>query len=170
MILNLASDIPFIYKDNDFIFFERKELESNLPKFFKESWNLDEIYVIVWPWNFSSTRIWVEVINILIFLWYFNKVYFLDKLDLFTQLWYENIYLFSGNKNKPIFLKEDKNYDIIKIFDLENFKFEETFYLDYWKEKILYKDLFKNIKGITWNKLDKWELLVPYYIFQPIVG
>jgi len=169
MILNLASDIPFIYKDNDFIFFERKKLESNLPKFFKDCIDLNEIYVVIWPWNFSSTRIWVEVVNILIFLWYFNEVYFLDKLDLFSKLWFKDVYLFSGNKNKLIFLKENKKYDIIKTANLADFPFEETFDLDYWKKKILYKDLFKNIKKISWNKLDKWELLVPYYIFQPIV-
>ena len=169
MLLNLSSDVPFIYNNGNFIFFERKKLETELPNFFYENKKtLKDIYVLTWPWYFSSTRVWVEVINILKVLNIFDNIYFLNKLDFFKQLWYDDIYLFSGNKNKFIEFKLDW-YNIVSKKDLDkNKKMEEIFELD-WQSKIEYKKILNNYKNIQWNILWKDSLLKPYYIFAPIV-
>jgi len=84
MLLNLASIKPFIYDDSEFIFFDRKNLEQQLPEFFANKLP-EEIYVITGPGYFSSTRIGVEVVNILSFLKKVRKIYFMDKISLFKQ-------------------------------------------------------------------------------------
>jgi hypothetical protein len=84
MLLNLASIKPFIYDDAKFIFFDRKNLEQQLPEFFANKLP-EEIYVITGPGYFSSTRIGVEVVNILSFLKKVRKIYFMDKISLFKQ-------------------------------------------------------------------------------------
>jgi hypothetical protein len=46
MLLNLSSDKPFVYKNGEFTFFSRKELESQLPLFFKNEKNLEDIFIL----------------------------------------------------------------------------------------------------------------------------
>jgi len=168
MIVNLASDIPFIFKDWKISFFDRQKLQIELPNYLYEIKNFKNIYVITWPWNFSTSRIWIEVLNILLYFWKIDFIYYLDKLDFFNQLWYSYIYLFSWNKNKLIKLKENKTYDIVFIDNIEDFYCEETFE-DRNKislKTIKYKDIFKDYKKLNWNK--ETNILKPYYIFEPI--
>lgn len=172
MLLNLASDKPFVYKDWEFIFFSRKELESQLPNFFYENRNnLKNLYVINWPWYFSSTRVWTEVVNILLALKVFDKVYYLNKLEFFNQIAKDKIYLFSGNKNKFILLKQTGDYEIVlkKNLDL-NIKFEELFELKIEQANFVrYNDILKNYDKLDWKIATESSLLKPFYIFQPIV-
>lgn len=170
MLINLASDVPFSYKNWYFHFFNRKNLEKELPTYLYELWNLDDIYVIIWPWNFSTARIGTEILNILLFLKKIKTIYYLDKLNFFNQLWYENIYLFSWNKNKFIKIKKKWEYTIVLRNDIENLQCEEVF-----EEKnnlnlrtIKYKNILKNYKNLNWNK--EQNILKTYYIFEPIVG
>ena len=172
MLLNLASDKPFIFSCWDFVFFDRKNLENQLPEFFKNK-NINEIYVITWPGYFSSTRIWVEVVNILKFLWILNKVFFLSKIDLFTQFLkirnLDKIYIFSGNKNKFIELsKEWKFSEILKKNINLDLYVEELFEISLKNKFVLYKDILKDYKkNFSWNIANKY--LVPFYIFEPLV-
>jgi len=172
MLLNLASDKPFIYNNWEFIFFERKELENQLPSFFYENKeNIKTLYIITWPGYFSSTRVGVEVINILFTLNVVENLYFLNKLEFFYQNGFDDIYLFSGNKNKFILLKKWWNYDIVFKKDLDLSKyFEELLELKLENIKtISYKKLLKNYEKINWNNLEKNHLLKPFYIFEPII-
>lgn len=172
MFLNLWADKTFIYHDWEFTFFEKKQLDIELPKFFKKNRNINKLFVIIWPGNFSSSRIWVEVVNILVYLWVLKNVFYLNKLDFFNQLWYNDIYLFSGNKNKFIYLKEENNYDIVPKQDMDQkYLLEELFELNLDSfEMIRYKNILKDIEKLERNKLKEKELLVPYYIFEPIVS
>jgi len=168
MLLNLSSDVPFIYRDWEIRFFERRSLEEQLPKYFYENKDLlANIYVISWPWYFSSTRVGVEVINILKVLWIVKNIYFLNKLDFFKELWFKDIYLFSGNKNKFI----DLEWNVILKKNLNNQKqIEELFELKLENfEMIKYKEILKNYKNLKWDKIKKQGLLKPFYIFEPIV-
>ena len=170
MLLNLASDKPFVY-DTDFIFFDRKNLEEQLPKFFhKNKDKIKNLYVLTGPGYFSSTRIWIEVVNILLALWVIDKVYYLNKLEFFSNLWFSNIYLFSWNKNKFILLKENGLYQIVEKTKLDPTKtFEQLFDLNL--EKVIhYDNILKKYKQLSWKKADKSNLLKPFYIFEPIVG
>jgi len=171
MFLNLWSDKTFIFYNWEFTFFERKQLDIQLPKFFKDN-NIDKLFVIIWPGNFSSSRIGVEVINILMYLWVLKNVFYLNKLEFFQQLWFNNIYLFSGNKNKFIYLKTDNNYDIVSKQDMnKKYLLEELFELNLEEfETIKYKNILDNVEKLEWNKLKKQELLTPYYIFEPAVS
>ena len=169
MLINLSSDIPFVYDNVKFHFFDRKNLENQLPKYLYEIENLKDLHVITWPWNFSTTRIGTEVINILLFLWKIDKVYYLNKLEFFNFLWYDNIYLFSGNKNKFIKLLKNQKYEIINRKDTKTLYCEEVF-----EEKnkldlkyIRYEDILKNYKKLDWH--EEFKLLKAYYIFEPIV-
>lgn len=170
MLINLSSDIPFSYNNWNFHFFDRKKLEKDLPTYLYKLWNLKDIYLITWPWNFSTARVGTEVLNILLFLWKLEKIYYLDKLDFFNQLWYENIYLFSWNKNKFIKLKNKWVYDIVSRNYIEKLNCEETFEernkLDL--QNIKYKDILKNYKTFNWN--EEKNILKACYIFEPIVG
>ena len=172
MFLNLWADKTFIYNNWDFIFFDRKQLDIQLPKFFKNNSDVDKLFVIIWPGNFSSSRIWVEVINILVYLWVLKNVFYLNKLEFFNKLWFENIYLFSGNKNKFIFLKDQKNYDIVSISDMnKKYLLEELFELNLEGfEMIKYFKILNDIEKLERNKLKEKELLTPYYIFEPAVS
>ena len=170
MLLNLASDKPFIY-DNSFIFFDRKNLEGQLPKFFYENKDkIKNLYVLTGPGYFSSTRIWIEVVNILLALQVINTAYYLNKLEFFNSLWFSDIYLFSGNKNKFIFLQENGLYEIVEKANLDYAKaFEQLF--DLKLEKVIYyEDILKKYKKLSWKKADKNHLLKPFYIFEPIVS
>jgi len=171
MFLNLWADKTFIYHNWNFTFFERKQLDTQLPKFFKKKGNIDKLFVIIWPGNFSSSRIWVEVVNILVYLWVFKNVFYLNKLEFFQQLWFNDIYLFSGNKNKFIFLK-DNNNDIVSKQDMnKKYLLEELFELNLENfELIKYESILNNIENLEWNKLKERELLIPYYIFEPAVS
>jgi len=171
MLLNLWSDVPFVYFDWIFHFFERKKLELELPRFFKEFWYLEEIFIITWPWNFSSCRIWIEVVNILIYLGVLKDVFYLNKLEFFQQLGYQNIYLFSGNKNKFIKL-EKHNYIIVSKVNMDNsIPLEELFELTIEGFDIIkYKNILKSFQKLERNKLKKQDILSPYYIFNPIVS
>jgi len=169
MILNLASDNPFVY-DWYFVFFDRKNLEKELPDFFYENKDkLSTLKVITWPGYFSSTRIWVEVVNILKFLDIIKDLYFLDKISLFQQFLkkenLDSIVLFSWNKNKFVLVKSD-DYEIIwkEILEKEVL-FEEFFEKDY-KPFIEYKKVLSY--DYNWEKEDRH--LVPFYVFEPIVG
>jgi len=172
MFLNLWSDRTFIYHNWDFTFFDRKQLDIQLPKFFKENNDIKKLFVIIWPGNFSSSRIWVEVINILVYLWVLKNVFYLNKLEFFQQLWFNNIYLFSGNKNKFIYLKTDNNYDIVSKQDMnKKYLLEELFELNLdGFEIVKYQIILNDIEKLKWNKLKKQELLTPYYIFEPAVS
>ncbi len=172
MFLNLWADKTFIYNNWDFTFFERKQLDIQLPEFFKNNSDVDKLFVIIWPGNFSSSRIWVEVVNILVYLWVLKNVFYLNKLEFFQQLWYNNIYLFSGNKNKFIFLKDQKKYDIVSTSDMnKKCLLEELFELNLEGFGIIkYKDILKDIEKLERNKLKEKELLIPYYIFEPAVS
>ena len=167
MFLNLGSDVPFIYTNDKFVFFDRKNLENQLPQFFYDNKDkLNSLYVITWPWYFSSTRVGVEVVNILKVLWIFKNIYFLDKIIFFKKLWFRKLYLFSWNKNKFLDLETD---NIISKKDLNpSYKMEELFELEA-KNMIFYKDIIKNYKDIKWNKLWENTLLKPFYIFDPII-
>lgn len=171
MLLNLSSDIPFIFKDSKFKFFERKKLESELPLFFKEE-KAREIYLINWPWNFSTTRIWVELINILFFLWKLDKAYCMNKIDLFLQSWYEYIYLFSWNKNKILELKGKSDIDFISPKDLKRKKSEEIFSKDgnLTEDIIRYADLLSDYEKLARPEYNIDNLLRPFYSFDPIVN
>ena len=170
MILNLASDKPFVY-DWDFVFFDRKSLEKDLSAFFyKNKDKLSTLKVITWPGYFSSTRIGVEVVNILKFLGVIKELYFLDKLSLFKQfLIKENLYsvvLFSGNKNKFVMVYVDNDYDIVWREILEkDVLFEEFFEKDY-KPLIEYK----KVLTYDYNRERADKYLVPFYVFEPITG
>lgn len=169
MLLNFASDVPFVYKNDNFTFFEKKNFETQLPNYLYEQDNIEELYIITWPWNFSTTRIGTEVINILLYLKKVQNVYYLNKLEFFNALWYENIYLFSWNKNKFLYLKQNKDYEIISRNDIKIWKseqiFEERNNLDI--EHINYENILKNYKKLDWNKENKQ--LDVFYIFNPIV-
>jgi len=170
MLLNIASDKPFIYENNNFIFFDRKELETQLPEFFyKNKEKISTMYVIHGPWYFSSTRVGVEVLNILKTLDVIHTLYYLDKLSFFAQCGEENIYLFSGNKNKFILWK---NNEIVLKKDLDfSLYFEELFELKIESNNFIkYENIVKNYKNLSWNKLEENKLLRPYYIFEPIVS
>ncbi len=169
MLLNFASDVPFVYNDWDLYFFDRKNFETQLPTYLYKQNSIETLYIITWPWNFSTTRIGTEVVNILLHLWNLDKVYYMDKLELFNKLWYENIYLFSWNKNKFILLKKDKNYDITSRKEIKTWICEQTF-----EERnqlnldvIKYENILKDYQKINWNKETK--LLKANYIFEPIV-
>ena len=170
MLINLSSDIPFSYDEWKFHFFDRKNLEIQLPNYLYELKNLKTLYVITWPWNFSTARIWTEVLNILLYLWKLESVYYLNKLEFFNMLGYDDIYLFSWNKNKLIKLWKNQKYEIINRKDLENLYceqiFEEKNKLDL--EYIKYEDILKDYNKLGWKKENK--LLKAYYIFAPIVG
>jgi len=168
MLLNLASDKPFVY-DGDFVFFDRKNLEEELPGYFYENKDkISTLKVITWPGYFSSTRIGVEVVNILKFLGVVKELYFLDKISLFQQfLKKENldlIVLFSGNKNKFVLVKPD-NYEIVWKEILEKEVLFEEFFEKNYKPFIEYKKLLSY--DYNWQKADKY--LVPFYVFEPIV-
>ena len=169
MLLNLASDKPFVY-DRDFVFFDRKNLEKELPDFFYENKDkVSTLKVITWPGYFSSTRIGVEVVNILKFLGIVKNLYFLDKISLFQQFLkkenLDSIVLFSWNKNKFVLVKLT-DYEIVwkKILEKEVL-FEEFFEKDY-KPFIEYKKVLSY--DYNWEKEDRY--LVPFYVFEPIVG
>lgn len=170
MLINLSSDIPFSYNNWTFHFFDRKSLEKQLPDYLYKIKDLKNLYIITWPWNFSTARVGTEVINILLYLLKLNNVYYLDKLDFFNQLWYENIYLFSWNKNKFIKLKNKWVYDIVSRNYIEKLNCEETFEerntLDL--QNIKYQDILKDYEKLNWKKERK--LLKANYIFAPIVG
>jgi len=169
MLLNLSSDVPFIYADK-FTFFERKNLEEQLPNYFFENVEkINDIYVITWPWYFSSTRVWVEVINILNTLNIVENIYFLDKISFYQKLWYNQIYLFTWNKNKfydisttKVTFRKDLDFDILleELFEIK---------LD-WFNYIKYSTFIKKYKDLEWNKLKNNDLLKPFYIFEPIVS
>ena len=169
MLINLSSDIPFSYDNEKFYFFDRKELEIEFPKYLYEVKDLKNLYIITWPGNFSTTRVWTEVLNILLYLWKLDKVYYINKLEFFNLMWYDNIYLFSWNKNKFIKLLKNKKYEIINRKNIENLYceqvFEERNKLDL--KYIKYEDILKNYKKLDWHVENK--LLEPYYIFEPIV-
>ena len=171
MLLNLAADKPFIFNKWDFVFFDRKTLEKQLPSFFSDR-VVSDIYVVNWPGYFSSTRIWVEVVNILKFLGYFKQIFFLSKLDLFKQYMkqsnIEEVYLFSGNKNKFILLKEDSYVEVFKKELKSDIVVEELFELDIPNRGILYSELLKDYKRYKWNLVND-GYLYPFYIFAPIV-
>ena len=172
MLLNLASDKPFVYFNNDFLFFDRKSLESILPSFFYKNKDIIKtIYIINWPWYFSSTRVGVEVVNILYALGIIKDIYFLDKLDFFQQNNIVDTYLFSGNKNKFIYLEKNGSYKIVWKKELNFSKnFEELFELKLDNINFVkYTDFIKNYKNLNWKKLWKQSLLKPNYIFEPIV-
>ena len=167
MILNLASDRPFVY-NWDFVFFNRKNLEEQLPDFFYENKEkISALKVITWPGYFSSTRIGVEVVNILKFLGLIKDLYFLDKIILFQHfLKKENlnsIVLFSGNKNKFILVNPD-DYEIVWKEVLEKeLLFEEFFEKDY-KPFVEYRKILSY--DYRWRKAQKY--IVPFYVFEPI--
>ena len=172
MLLNLAADKPFVFNERDFVFFDRKSLEKQLPSFFSNR-VVSDIYVVNWPGYFSSTRIWVEVVNILKFLRYFKQIFFLSKLDLFRQYMKQSnineVYLFSGNKNKFILLKENSYREIFKKDLQSDIVVEELFELELSNKKILYSELLKDYKNYKWNYLVDKSYLYPFYIFAPIV-
>jgi len=86
------------------------------------------------------------------------------------MLGYDDIYLFSWNKNKFIRLKKDSKYEIINRKDVENIYCEQILEernkldLDFVK----YEDILKDFIKLDWNKESK--LLKACYIFAPIVG
>lgn len=170
MFLNLASNIPFIYNNWVFTFFEKKSFEKELPVFL-DSNIIEELYIINWPWNFSTTRIWIEVLNIFLLLGKISKIYFLNKLEFFNLLWFYNIYLFSWNKNKFINLIENQEYKFVqknninKKLNVEEFFFNEIIFDNNF---IKYSKILKNYKNIKWNQ--EKNILKPYYIFDPIVN
>lgn len=168
---SLLSGINLDSYDVGFVFFDRRNLENQLPKFFKEV-KVNEIYVITGPWYFSSTRIWVEVVNILKFLWVIDNIYFLDKLALFRQFMQKNnlneVYLFSWNKNKFILLQKNDYKEIFKKDLDENILVEELFEINLDNPKISYKELLQNYdKNFQWDSTLNY--IYPYYIFEPIV-
>ena len=165
MLLNFASDIPFAYKDNQIIFLDRKNLENQLAVFLKNNFE-NNIFIINWPWYFSATRIWVETINILKFLKKIENIYFLNKLDFFRQNNIYDIYLFSGNKNKYIHLKEN-DFSIVLKQNLDSQKkSEQLFEQENNLQFINYETILKNYKNLNWENTN---ILKPYYVFKPIV-
>ena len=170
MLINLWSDIPYIYVNNRIIFLERKELEEQLPVFLKS--NKEELHVITWPGNFTSTRIGCQIINIYLWVNNIKKIYYLNKFEFYNQLWYSNIYLFSGNKNIYLYLDS-----MAKIT-------EKTFQnLD--KENILLEPLFDHINTERFSldnilpiqkilseylNIQRKEAvsLAPFYYFKPV--
>jgi hypothetical protein len=101
----------------------------------------------------------------------FDKVYYLNKLEFFNQIAKDKIYLFSGNKNKFILLKQTGDYEIVlkKNLDL-NIKFEELFELKIEQANFVrYNDILKNYDKLDWKIATESSLLKSFYIFQPIV-
>jgi len=169
MLLNLASDVPFILDKWHYFFFDRKNLENLLPNFFSRLKKFPpDIFVITGPGYFSSTRIWVEVINILSFLGKFKVIYWLDKISLFQQFLNQNdlevIYLFSGNKR--IFIKTlSDSYELINKCENPSEEFFSGIVSN--KDIISYNKVLENYKSYNWNKSN---YIRPFYVFQPIVG
>lgn len=171
MLLNLSSDVPFVYHDRAFVFFERKKLEIQLPEFFHKN-QISELYVLNGPWNFSSTRVGVELVNILIFLEKLDKVFFLNKMEFFSQNNFQNIYLFSGNRNKIIHLLENENVKFVNQNQIKADLSEQTFESrNFLSENIIkYEEILQNYKKLKWHQIQDKELLKPHYAFDPIVN
>ena len=168
MIINLWADIAHIYQRGKKIFFDNYNLEDKLPLILKKS-QQESIYVINGPWRFTNVRIWCEIINIFCFV-YNKKVYSINKLSIFQQLWIDNIYIFSWNKSKYIYLKK-WNVSIVSVENMqENSKCEKLFdsnNINLLKKKVKYMDI---INLIVSNKLNLTytNQVKPYYYFEPI--
>jgi len=169
MLLNLASDKPFVYYW-DFVFFDRKKLEEQLPNFFyKNKDKISTLKVITWPGYFSSTRIGVEVVNILKFFDVVKDLYFLDKISLFQQFLKKkdlnSIVLFSGNKNKFV-LVSSNDYKIVWKEILGKKSLFEEFFENNYEPFVGYKKVLSY--DYAWKKAKNY--IVPFYVFEPIVG
>jgi len=172
MLINLWSDIPYIYTNNRINFLERKKLEEQLPVFLKS--NKQDLYVVTWPGNFTSTRIGCQIINIYLWVNKIKEIYYLNKFEFYKQLWYSNIFLFSGNKNKYLHLDTEwktteKNVqDLDKktlllepLFDDIN---TERFGVEYM---IPIQEILTKHTNIQWKEAAS---LSPFYYFKPITS
>ncbi len=168
MLLNLASDIPFVYYNKKYYFFDRKSLENDLPAFFVKNKTI-QIYVITGPGYFSSSRIWVEVVNIISFIWLFSNIFYINKITLFQNYIKKKnineIILFSWNKNKFIKLYHN-SYDFVWKIDWLSEEFFDSKFVN--KKFISYEKILYNYKS-EYNR-NKSKYIKPYYIFEPIVS
>ncbi len=172
MLINLWSDIPYIYVDNRINFLEKNKLEEQLPVFLNV--NKKSLYVITWPGNFTSTRIWCQIINIFVWINNIKLIRYLNKFDFYNELWYSNIYLFSGNKNKYLSLDKDIwiSEILVQNLDKNNTSIEPLFdninKNNFSVENIIpIQEILSKYNKIQWKEAG---FITPFYYFEPITS
>lgn len=117
IFVNLSSNYVQLFS-NDFKYeFENRNFERKLPELlitiFKNKF-YDKIFVLNWPWSFTTLRIWCLALNMLNFF-YDNKIefYSINKLDLYKKLL--NLYDFPSKW--IIYIWQKRNY---WLYDFEN--------------------------------------------------
>lgn len=189
MLINLSSDKVEIFQNNNITILEKNNLERNFPQTLKKL-NLqknNKIYIINWPWSFTTLRVWTLTINIINRL--FKKklnIYNTSKIELYKFLVWKNIlptkwiiyiwqrkkarlYDFTKNTYDYILYSEIKNlnsnYFIDKIYNI-NHNLKIDFYLE--NNNLVIKFL-SNIHKISFKNLPfvKTNLIKPNYILRP---
>lgn len=131
LFINISWDYISIFGDEVEYNFENKNLERVLPQVLKDIYEkkfFDKIYVLNWPWSFTSLRVGSLCLNTLNFL-YPGKIDFFDisKIDFFKYFVDKNflpniwvLYIWQ----KKNFWKYDfdlQNYEQVGLDDIKNF-------------------------------------------------
>ena len=165
MLINLSLEMPIVFDDSKVTIFEKNRLEVQLTDYLSSySWDL---YVIVWPWNFSTVRVGCCISNIFRMINDCN-VYYLNKFEYYKQKWIKNIVMFSWNKNKLLFVK-NWDYKKIDIVDNDYLKSLEKQWIVIENSLTILKleDIYKDYSNLRWHKSN---IIKPYYYFIPNVS
>lgn len=156
MIINLWYDWIQIF-DKKIYYVKKNKLEIQFPIFLKNLWLKKDIYIINWPWSFTTLRIWCIVLNTINYIYNFNiNFYEINKIELFKKLY--DKWLINSKIN--IYIWQEKNF---LIYDFENNIFK-IWNEDNIKDIDIFNYLNIDINDYNWNET---KILKPYYFIPP---
>lgn len=143
--------------DNHTYYLEKNNLEYNFPLFLKKIWLKNKIYIINWPWSFTTLRIGCIVLNTLnyIYKWKF-EFYEINKIDFLKKLYNEWLI----NKVINIYIWQEKNY-LIYDFEKNTYKIWND---NNQKDIDIFQNISIDINLFNWKKNN---ILKPYYFIPP---
>lgn len=164
LFINISWDFISIFWDNINYVFENKNLERNLPEILLDIYKkkfFSKIFVINWPWSFTSLRVWSLCLNTLNFI--YDKEIILSnisKIDFYKYLvdrWVlPNIWI--------IYIWQKKNYwkyDFVKL-SYELISWDLIYQI---KEKYFIEDLSSNLL----NNIDKSIIVTMSYSLDNLI-
>lgn len=195
IFINFSSDKIFFWIDWYLKILENKGLEESFPSFLADIYqknNFSEIYVINWPWWFTTLRTCCLSINLLNFVNNYKiRLFEISKIDFYKKLVQNNIipdkwiifrwqrkkvwdYDFNQNSYEDLLLSDIENQNWFFFVDYISDEYIEhpnklSFSFESQKIKVYYK-WKDNLLDINDFDFQEVNLLSPNYMVQPTIS